>query len=58
MQQLYSDRLFDMCHMDAVGQHLRTSQKQVFTSKLQHRGEHQYVSTYFPSLPDWVKNCK
>nr|XP_027217499.1 bile salt-activated lipase-like [Penaeus vannamei] len=54
--RLYSDRLFDMCHMDAVGQHLRTSQKQVFTYKLQHRGEHQYVSTYFPSVPDWVKN--
>ncbi|XP_047487933.1 putative inactive carboxylesterase 4 [Penaeus chinensis] len=43
--RLYSDRMFDMGHMDAVGQHFRTSHQQVFTYKFQHRGEYQYAST-------------
>lgn len=58
MSQLFSDRMFDMCHLDAVGQHLRTSHQNVFTYKLQHDGEHQFVFGLFPTTPDWYKSCK
>ncbi|XP_063600828.1 juvenile hormone esterase-like [Penaeus indicus] len=51
--RLFSDRLFDMCHLDAVGQHLRTSHQNVFTYRLQHDGEHQFVFGLFPTTPDW-----
>ncbi|XP_042856542.1 juvenile hormone esterase-like isoform X2 [Penaeus japonicus] len=54
--RLFSDRYFDMCYLEAVEQHIRTSHQNVFTYKLQHRGEYQYVSNYFPTLPHWVKD--
>ncbi|XP_047488287.1 juvenile hormone esterase-like isoform X2 [Penaeus chinensis] len=54
--RLSSDRLFDMCHLDAVGQHLRTSHQNVFTYRLQHDGEHQFVFGLFPTVPDWFKS--
>lgn len=53
--RLFSDRMFDMCHLDAVGQHLRTSHQNVFTYRLQHDGEYQFVFGLFNTTPEWYK---
>ncbi|XP_042858618.1 bile salt-activated lipase-like [Penaeus japonicus] len=48
--------MFDICHLDAVSQHLRTSHQNVYTYKLQHRGGKQFVFGLFPTVPDWFKD--
>ncbi|XP_069973830.1 cocaine esterase-like [Penaeus vannamei] len=57
--QMYTDRMFSTCHMDAVQHHMRdeASGNRVFAYELQHRGEHSFFDDIYPLgnvSKDWV----